>query len=75
MISALQIGTYGAMAASQRFDRQAQQTVQDTASDAPTGDIVSDFVGQIDARTAFEASISVIKTADDMLGQLLNIKA
>jgi flagellar hook protein FlgE len=74
MISALQIGAYGAMAASQRFDKQAQQTVQDTAPGA-TGDIVSDFVGQIDARTAFEASISVIKTADDMLGQLLNIKA
>lgn len=75
MISAMQIGAYGAMAASQRFDKQAQQTVQDSVSDAPTGDIVSDFVGQLNARTAFEASISVIKTADDMIGQLLNIKA
>ncbi|WP_443749763.1 flagellar basal body rod C-terminal domain-containing protein [Asticcacaulis solisilvae] len=75
MISAMQIGAYGAMAASQRFDQQARQTVQDSAPDATSGDIVSDFVGQIDARTAFAASISVIKTADEMTGQLLNIKA
>ena len=74
MMSAMQIGAYGAMAASQRFDQHARQTVQDTQPEAK-GDLVSDFVGQIDARTAFEASISVIKTADEMVGQLLNIKA
>ncbi|MBW8733723.1 MAG: flagellar basal body rod protein [Asticcacaulis sp.] len=73
-MSAMQIGAYGAMAASQRFDRSAQQTVNDIAPEAK-GDLVTDFVEQINARTAFEASISVIKTADDMVGQLLNIKA
>ncbi len=71
-MSAMQIGAYGAMAASARFDRAASKTVEDTARG---NDIVSDFANQIEARASFDASISVIKTANAMTGRLLNIKA
>ncbi len=44
--------------------------------DASQGnDIVSDLVEQIDSRNAFQASINVVKTSDEMLGRLLDIKA
>jgi flagellar hook protein FlgE len=71
-MSAINIGLSGATMAMQRFDRSATATVQDASR---VNDLVSDFVEQIDARTAFAASISVIKTADQMTGRLLDLKA
>lgn len=71
--SALNIGLTGALNASSRFDRAASQTVKDTGQGG--GDLVSDFVEQVQARTAFEASISVIKTSNEMTGRLLDLKA
>jgi len=70
-MSAISTATYGALSAITRFDRAAGQTVSDSSQ---SQDVVSDFVDQIDARTAFEANISVIKASDAMTGQLLNIK-
>ena len=65
-------GVSGVMSAMARFDRAAQQTVVN----ASTGkDFVSDFVEQIEARTAFDASVSVIKTSAEMTGRLLDLKA
>ena len=71
-MSALISGISGVMNASARFDRAAIQTV----SNASQGrDVVSDFVEQMEARTAFEASVSVVKTSLDMTGRLLDLKA
>ena len=71
-MSALISGISGVMNATARFDRAAMQTV----SNASQGrDVVSDFVEQIEARTAFEASVSVVKTSLDMTGRLLDLKA
>ena len=71
-MTAINTATYGAMTASTRFDQAAAQTVRDASTG---GDLVSDFVEQKEARLAFEANISVIKTGDAMTGQLLNLKA
>ncbi len=71
-MSAITTATYGAISASNRFNQSALQTVQDASS---SKDLVSDFVEQKEARYAFEASVSVIKSADEMTGTLLNIKA
>lgn len=60
------------MNASARFDRAAIQTV---ANASQGRDVVSDFVEQMEARTAFEASVSVVKTSLDMTGRLLDLKA
>ena len=70
-MSALSIGANGITAASARFDYSAAKTVDDTAQGK---DVVSDFVEQAQSRAAFEASISVVKTADQMTGVLLNMK-
>ncbi len=72
-MTAINTATYGAITASNRFNQAAAQTVRDASSDS--GDLVSDFVEQKEARLAFEANISVIKTADAMTGRLLNLKA
>ncbi len=72
-MTAINTATYGAITASTRFNQAAAQTVRDASSDS--GDLVSDFVEQKEARLAFEANISVIKTADAMTGRLLNLKA
>ena len=64
--------TFGALAANARFDQAAQKTTRDITQG---GDVVSDFVGQIEARLALQANISVIKTADAMTGKALDIKA
>ncbi|MGN6364626.1 flagellar basal body rod C-terminal domain-containing protein [Asticcacaulis taihuensis] len=59
------------MSATQRFDKAAASTARYATNGQ---DILSDLVDQIDSRNAFKANISVIKTADEMLGSLLDIK-
>ena len=70
-MSAITSALSGVMTASARFDRAASSTVRDASQG---NDIVSDLVEQIDSRNAFQASISVAKTSDEMLGRLLDIK-
>ncbi|CAL4866879.1 hypothetical protein MMA231_01124 [Asticcacaulis sp. MM231] len=70
-MNAISTAYQGIVSASNRFDKAASSTVKN-ASDGK--DILSDLVEQIDSRTAFEANISVFKTADAMLGKLLDIK-
>lgn len=62
----------GVTTASARFDKAAVQTVQDASQGK---DILADLVEQIDSRNAFHASINVVRTADAMLGRVLDIKA
>jgi len=59
------------MSATQRFDKAAASTARNATNGQ---DILSDLIDQIDSRNAFKANISVIKTADEMLGSLLDIK-
>ena len=70
-MSAISIATSGVYQASGRFEKAASQTVNDASNGK---DILSDLVDQIDSRNAFQASISVIKAADNMVGRLLDIK-
>jgi hypothetical protein len=77
----------GMMNAMQAFEASAAKTVrssvaltQSLTGDAPApteadGDFVTQFVDQINARTALSANVAVAKTADDMLGRVLDIKA
>lgn len=70
-MSAFNIAAAGALNASQSFASSAGRI----AANAGKNDVLSDFVDQIEARHAFEANVQVLKSADDMVGQLLNIKA
>ena len=86
-MDALSIGSNAAVSAIRSFDQAAARTVRDTApqtgpQNTPSpngiggnGDLVSDFVQQIQAQAAFQASVSVIKTADQMTGRVLDVKA
>ena len=71
-MSAINTAIQGALVANTRFEQSAQKTARDAIQG---GDVVSDFVGQIEARLALQANISVVKTVDDMTGKTLDIKA
>lgn len=87
-MDAFSIAANSAVSAIHRFDQAARDTVRDTTiattdsakpnTPSPNGiggDLTTDVVNQIQSQTAFQASISVIKTADQMTGRLLDIKA
>ena len=71
-MDAINTATSGLISAANRFDRAAGQSVRDSTQGK---DILSDFIEQIEARQAFAANISVVKTADEMLGRALDIRA
>ena len=70
-MSAISTAAAGIISATQRFEKAAASTARNATNGQ---DILSDLVEQINSRNAFKANISVIKTADDMLGSLLDIK-
>ncbi len=72
MIRALDAAVGGMERQTARLERTA-----DRIAHLPDGggDIVADTIEQIDAKAAFTANLSVIRTADEMLGTLINIKA
>ncbi|HEX7800684.1 MAG TPA: flagellar basal body rod C-terminal domain-containing protein [Asticcacaulis sp.] len=82
-MDALSIGSASAVSAIRSFDQAAAQTVRDAApQNAPSpngiggnGDLAGDIVQQIQAQAAFQASVSVIRTADQMTGRVLDVKA
>lgn len=53
-----------------RFDRASARLAQPASSDP-----VRDGADQITAQRSFEANLSTVRTADDMLGALLDITA
>lgn len=63
---------YGMLAASRRFDASAQRTAQAGSTDADV-DMVSETVEQIQAKSAYSANVSVIRTADQMTREALNM--
>lgn len=90
-MDALSIGSASAVSALRSFDQAAARTVRDadpaayqptTPQNTPSpnglggnGDLAGDVVQQMQSQAAFQASVSVIHTADQMTGRLLDMKA
>ena len=70
----LAIASTGLDAAFQRFEQSAQRTAR-AASPYADVDLAQEAVEQISARASFSANIAVMRTANQMLGQLLDILA
>ena len=68
------IASAGLQTAYRRFEQSAVRTAGVGAPDANV-DLASEAVEQVSAKHAASANISVIKAADRMLGELLDIKA
>lgn len=67
MLSAIGSAMSGMANAVARFDRAAARTGQPESADP-----VADRVDQITAQHAFEANLATVRTADDMVGTLIN---
>jgi flagellar hook protein FlgE len=63
---------YGVQQALSRFDKSAQNTVRDT--NGGNGDLADDVVDQMTAKQSFDANVKIMKTADNMMGTLLDLK-
>jgi flagellar hook protein FlgE len=70
MISSLGSAVAGMASAVDRFDRASARIAQPSPPD-----LIGDRVEQITAQHAFEASIATVRTADEMLGTLIDIVA
>ena len=68
----LAIASAGLQLAQRRFDDSAQRTAQ-LASPYADVDMAAEAVEQISARSAFSANVAVIRTANQMMGQLLDL--
>jgi flagellar hook protein FlgE len=69
-MQALSIAAAGMAAAADRFDASARRTAAD-----PLVDLGGEIVERITARTGFQANAAVVRTADDMIGTLLDMTA
>lgn len=65
---------YGLLAASQKFEASATRVAGLGAEGSDT-DLASEAVGQVEAKTAFKANISVIRIADSMWDSLLQLQS
>lgn len=65
---------YGMLAASRRFDASAGRVAR-MGVEGENVDLPMEVVEQITARTEFSANASVIRAAQDMTGELLDILA
>ena len=65
----------GMTAATNRFEASANKTVGAFAPGGSDQDAIDGEVGQISAKQEFEANVKVAKTADEMMGTLLDMKA
>jgi hypothetical protein len=70
MISAIGSAMSGMTSALGRFDRASARIAQPDPADP-----VRDRVDQITAQHSFEANLATVRTADDMIGSLLDIVA
>lgn len=68
------ISATGLSAAFRRFSESAERTAR-MADPSADVDYAAEAVEQIQAKQAVSANVSVIKTADEMLGRLLDIRA
>jgi len=65
----------GLAAASLRFDRAAARIADTAASPDGAANLAGDVVEQMEAGYAFDANLRVLRTADAMLGALLDVTA
>lgn len=70
MISAIGSAMSGMANAVNRFDQASARIAQPQT--AATGDPVRDRVDQLSAQHDFEANIATVRTADEMIGTLIN---
>lgn len=70
MIGAIRSAMSGMAGAISRFDRASARIAQPEPADA-----VRDRVEQITAKHSFDANLATVRTADDMIGSLLDIIA
>ena len=68
-MQALSIAAAGMSSALNRFETGARRTASGTLDT-----VAQDVVEQVQAETAFSAKVAVARTADQMLGALLDIK-
>lgn len=69
-MQALSIAAAGMAVAADRFDASARRTAAE-----PLADLGGEIVERITARTGFQANAAVVRTADDMIGTLLDMMA
>lgn len=67
------IAAAGMARATQRFEASAQRTAN-LATPGSNVDVASEVVEHAQAKTAFSANLKVLKTADEMMGELLDLK-
>jgi flagellar hook protein FlgE len=65
---------YGMLAASRRFDASASRVAR-MGVEGENVELTTEIVEQINAKSAFAANASVIRTAQDMQDRLLDILA
>jgi len=79
MISSISSAMSGMASAVTKFDRASARIAQagdpTSAPGAGGDDLIGDRVDQITAAHAFAANIATVRTADDMLGTLINTVA
>lgn len=75
MIQAIASAAGGMMSAVNRLDVSAQRVAQWGTPLGQNVDLAQETVSQIEAKDEFAASARVLKTADQMLGSLLDIRA
>jgi flagellar hook protein FlgE len=68
-MDAINIAARGMMEAGARFDASARRVA------GGEGDLATEAVEQVLSKTAFEASIAVVRTGDAMIKRLLDITA
>jgi len=66
------IASAGLQTSMQRFEQSAQRTAM-VASPYADVDMAQEAVEQISARTSFSANVQVIRTANQMMGELLDL--
>jgi len=66
------IAQAGLQTAQRRFEQSAQRTAA-AASPYADVDMAQEAVEQISARTSFSANVQVIRTANQMMGELLDL--
>ncbi len=68
-MQALSIAAAGMSNALNRFETSARRTASGSLQT-----LEQDVVEQVQAKTAFSANIAVLRTADEMMGALLDLK-
>lgn len=75
-MSSLGIAMSGIAAATDRFERAASTIARaNTGLPGDDGDLVSPLVDEVEASQSLKANVTVARTADQMLGTLIDVIA